>query len=66
MGMFLISLFSVAPVPMEQVHERAEKDKDEWRVGKDVLPVPDERDDHHTREEEVEPVGNVESFHRWE
>ncbi len=66
MGMLLSSLFSVVPMPMEQVHERTEKDENERCVGEDMLPVIDKGDDHHAREEEVEPVGNAESFHRYE
>ena len=63
MGMLLALLFFVAPVPMEQVHERTEKDEDEWHVGEDVLPVIDKGDNHYDREEKVEPVRNTESFH---
>ena len=51
---------------MEEVHERACKNKDERRVRQNMLPMKNQRDDHRHCEEIVEPVRNAEVFHRFE
>ena len=50
---------------VKKVHERTRKNEDKRCVGENMLPVPDERANHHDGEDVVDPVGNAEVLHGW-
>ncbi len=53
----------MASVAMEKMHEWTDEDKDEGRIGKNMLPVVDQRNDHHDGEDSVEPTRDTKMFH---
>ena len=62
-AVFLLLIVSMSVMSMEEMHEWTSKNEDERRVGKNVLPVIDERDDHDDGKDVVEPMRDAEIFH---
>lgn len=53
----------VVTMTMKEMHERTGENEDEWRVGEDVLPMPDECANHNNGKDVVEPVRNTKVLH---
>ncbi len=53
----------VVTMTMKEMHERTGENEDEWRVGENVLPMPDECADHNNGKDVVEPVRNTKVLH---
>lgn len=61
--MFMYMWVVMFAVSMEQMHQWAQENEEERSIGQNMLPVVDERDDHHDYKAVVEPVRNAEVFH---